>query len=208
VAYGRIIPKDIIDLFPGGIINIHPSLLPKYRGPTPIEQAILDGADETGTSIMRLVPEMDAGPVYAQQKISLTGKESKFELAEKLLSIGGELLIKHLPHVLEKPENFTPQNGSLATYTMLITKEEGVINWSKPAKQIEREVRAYQGWPKSQAEIFGHEVIVTQARVVKDKNDGALVMECYPGWLEIQELRAPSGKILSGKEFIRGYTKN
>jgi methionyl-tRNA formyltransferase len=208
VAYGRIIPKEIIDLFAGGIINIHPSLLPKYRGPTPIEQAILDGATETGTSIMRLVPEMDAGPVYTQQKVALAGTESKFELAEKLLEVGQDLLIEHLPQILDNPKNYTQQDDSQATYTKLIDKESGAVNWNKPAEQLEREVRAFMGWPKSQAEIFGHNSIITKARVAKDENDGALVIKCQSGWLEIQELRAPSGKIVTGQEFTRGYLMN
>jgi methionyl-tRNA formyltransferase len=206
VAYGRIVPKEIIDIFPGGIINIHPSLLPKYRGPTPIEQVIIDGARETGTSIMRLVAEMDAGPIYAQERISLNGTESKFELADKLLNTGVGLLIKNLPNILNKPDNYTLQDNSKATYTSLLTKEDGKVNWEvKPAEQIEKEVRAYLSWPKSKAEIFDKEVILTKVRAVKDKDDGALVMQCQPGWLEIIELKAPSGKTVSGEDFLRGY---
>jgi len=208
VAYGRIIPQEIIDLFPKGIINIHPSLLPKYRGPTPIEQAILDGAEETGTSIMRLVKEMDAGPVYAYEKIKLTGAETKAELASKLLDIGSKLLINNLPRILDNPEDFTTQDKTKSTYTMLITKNDGHINWDKPAIQIEREVRAYKGWPKSRAVIFDKNIIVTKARVAKDGQDGDLVIECLPGWLEIQELTAPSGRSMSGAEFLRGYAKS
>jgi methionyl-tRNA formyltransferase len=208
VAYGRIIPQEIIDLFPKGIINIHPSLLPIYRGPTPIEQAILDGINETGTSIMRLVRDMDAGPVYASERLALSGTESKAELAEKLLNIGAKLLIKHLPRILDNPQDFTTQDDSAATYTMLITKDDGHINWAKPADKIEREIRAYAGWPKSRAKLFDKDIVVTKARIANDSNDGNLVIECQPGWLEIQELTAPSGRNISGAEFLRGYSKN
>jgi methionyl-tRNA formyltransferase len=207
VAYGRLIPQEIIDIFPKGIINIHPSLLPEYRGPTPIEQAILDRANETGTSIMRLVAEMDSGPVYASGEIKLDGTESKAELADKLLRLGSRLLLDNLPRILENPQDFTTQDNSKATYTMLINKDDGHINWAKPAQQLECEVRAYKGWPKSRAIVLDTNVIVTKSRIAKSQDDGDLVMECQPGWLEIQELIAPSGKTISGAEFLRGYSK-
>jgi methionyl-tRNA formyltransferase len=208
VAYGRIIPKEIIDIFPLGIINIHPSLLPRYRGPTPIEQVILDGAQETGTSIMQLVSKMDAGPVFVQGKVKLSGKESKEQLAAQLLNLGCELLIKNLPAILDGSLKPTSQNDSDTTYTKLISKDDGIVNWEKPAVQIEREVRTYYGWPKSRAVIFGKDIIITKARVAESVNDGRLVMPCQPGFLEIEELRAPSGKIVSGEEFNRGYLKD
>jgi methionyl-tRNA formyltransferase len=207
VAYGRIIPKEIIDIFPHGIINIHPSLLPQYRGPTPIEQTILDGARETGTSLMLLVPEMDAGPVYTKEKISLSGSESKEDLAITLLNLGGHLLIDNLPSILDGLLSPTPQDDSKATYTHLLKKEDGVIDWNMPAENIERQIRAFWGFPKSRAKVISQDVIITKARVAKDKNDGDLVIECQPGWLEIQELIAPSGRTVTSAEFLRGYSK-
>jgi methionyl-tRNA formyltransferase len=207
VAYGRIIPQEIIDIFPHGIINIHPSLLPKYRGPTPIEQAILDGKSETGTSIMRLVKEMDAGPIYTQQKIKLEGNESKEELADKLLRLGSQLLLDSLPEILDGSLLPTPQDGSSVSYTQLLNKEDGDISLAKPAEVIERQVRAFYGFPKSRIEVFGHNIVITKSRIASSINDGALVLECHPGWLEIQELTAPSGRTISGAEFLRGYKK-
>jgi methionyl-tRNA formyltransferase len=206
VAYGKIIPKEIIDIFPGGIINIHPSLLPKYRGPTPVEQAILDGASETGTSIMRLVPEMDAGPVFDQGKINLSGNETKEQLANKLLDLGGELLINNLPSILDGSAMPMSQNEAEATYTQLLKKEDGVINWNKPADFIERQVRAFLSFPKSRANVLGKDIIITKSKTAKDKHDGQLVIQCNPGFLEIQELIAPSGRVISGSEFLRGYS--
>src|SRR5690606_9304816 len=94
VAYGKMVPQDIIDLFPKGIVNIHPSLLPEYRGSTPIETAILEGRDQTGVSLMKLVKAMDAGPIWAQEKITLSGHESKQALTTQLLSLGKELLVE------------------------------------------------------------------------------------------------------------------
>src|SRR3990167_4723652 len=196
VAFGRIIPSAIIDIFPKGIINIHPSLLPKYRGPTPVETAILDGASETGVSLMRLVAEMDAGPVYAQKRLSLTTSETKQEIADKLLACGRDLLKEHLPAILEGWLTPKPQNESDATYTKLIKKEDGKVDFGQPAEVIERQVWAFAGWPKSQAKIHGQDVIITKTRVAKDEKAGKLVMKCRPGWLEIQELVGPSGKTM------------
>ena len=207
VAFGRIIPSAIIDIFPKGIINIHPSLLPKYRGPTPIETAILDGANETGVSLMRLVAEMDAGPVYAQKRLSLTTSETKQEIADKLLACGRDLLKEHLPAILEGWLTPKPQNESDATYTKLIKKEDGKVDFGQPAEVIERQVWAFAGWPKSQAKIHGQDVIITKTRVAKDEKAGKLVMKCRPGWLEIQELVGPSGKTMQGADFLRGYRK-
>lgn len=207
VAFGKIIPKEVIDFFPKGIINIHPSLLPKYRGPTPIESAILDGVKETGASLMKLDVKMDTGPIYAQRRLKLLGNETKQELSDKLLSLGAELLISELPQILDGSKKPVSQNDKVATYTKLIQKDYGQVDFQKPALLLEREVRAYAGWPQSLARIFGHDIIITKTQVVTSKTDGALVVACQPGWLEIQELKAPSGKTMSGSEFLRGYSK-
>jgi methionyl-tRNA formyltransferase len=208
VAYGKIIPKNIIDIFPRGIINIHPSLLPKYRGPTPIEQAILDGASQTGVSIMQLTPEMDAGPVFTQESINLSKDESKEDLATKLLELGSRILLDTLPQILDGSKNPTAQDDSQATYTKLLTKDDGLVKWDKSAEEIERQVRAFLGFPKSRTEVLEENIIITKVRVAKDQDDGDLVIGCNPGWLEIQKLTAPSGRSVTGAEFLRGYSKN
>ncbi|MGH7196195.1 MAG: methionyl-tRNA formyltransferase [Candidatus Saccharimonadales bacterium] len=207
VAYGKIIPQSIIDLFPRGILNIHPSLLPAYRGSTPIEQAILDGAQKTGVSIMKIVRAMDAGPIYAQEKLALHDDESKYELTERLLALGGKLLLECLPNVLDGSAKSVAQNEADATYTSQISKADGIIDWQKPAVQLEREIRAYYGWPKSRTTLFGHDVIVTKARIASSEADGTLVKPCTPGYLEILELVAPSGRTMTGADFVRGYQK-
>lgn len=208
VAYGRIIPQSVIDMFPRGILNIHPSLLPRYRGPTPIEQAILDGAAETGVSVMGLVKEMDAGPIYAQQRLRLDGTETKQELTRRLLLAGGKLIVEILPAILAGTARVQSQKDSQATYTSLLRKTDGVLDLAKPADRLEREVRAYAVWPKSRLDLHNHHVVVTKARVAQDTQDGGLVVRCNPGYLEILELIAPSGKIISGIDFTRGYLRD
>lgn len=207
VAFGKIIPQQIIDIFPKGIINVHPSLLPKLRGATPVETAISEGLPETGVSLMKLTAEMDAGPVYVQKKISLSGTETKPELAEKLLQEGSKLLIDNLDKILKGELKPMPQIESDAEYTKLLSRDDGLIDFQEPAEVIERKVRAFIGFPKTRAKIHGHEVVITKSRVAGNSGDGVLVLQCQPGWLEILELTAPSGRTISGSDFKRGYQK-
>lgn len=205
-AYGKIIPQSIIDIFPLGIINIHPSLLPLYRGPTPIEQTIRDGAKKTGVSLMKLSAGMDSGPVYVRQEVVLTGGETKDELTRRLLEVGSKLLITHLPAILEKSLTPQAQNEADATYTKLLTKEDGILDLNEPAEAIERTIQAYATWPKSRLVYNGVTLIITLSRVAATKTDGILVVECGGNtFLEITELIGPSGKKMSGAAYLRGH---
>lgn len=207
VAYGKIVPQSVIDIFPRGIVNIHPSLLPLHRGPTPIEQAILDGTPETGVSLMALSKEMDAGPIYHQERITLQGNETKQELTQRLLQLGGAMLIEHLPGIIDGSATPQAQDDSAATYTSLLSKANSPLDIKKPASVLEREIRAYAGWPKSTITLFGkHQVVVLRARVAMSPEDGALVIPCgQETFLEILELTAPSGRRVNGADFLRGY---
>ncbi len=207
VAYGRIVPAELIDIFPRGIINIHPSLLPKYRGPTPVEQAILDGIERTGISLMKLAPKMDAGPIFAQQSFNLSVTETKQDLADSLLNLGAKLLLDNLAAILDGSLEPKDQNDEAATYTSLLHKSDGIIDWKLPAVQIERQIRAYDGFPKSRTEVFNQEVVILKVRIAKNKEDGDLVIKTGDGWLEIHKLIAPSGKTMSGTDYLRGYKK-
>lgn len=206
-AYGKIISQDFIELFPGGIINVHPSLLPKYRGASPIESTILSGGPKTGISLIKLTAGMDEGPVYAQKSIRLSGRETRPALYKKLASIGAEFLVEKLSRIIDGSLQLQAQDKSIATYAPLLKKADGYMDWSKPAELLEREVRAFLGYPKSTAKIADSKVIITKARVAKDKKDGGLVVQCQPGYLEIVELVAPSGRTMNGKDFLRGYKK-
>lgn len=181
VSYGKIIPQSVIELFTPGIINIHPSLLPQYRGPSPIETAILNGDTHTGISIMRLSAAMDAGPVYTQQIIQLAGTETAQLLYESFGQQGAELLIKTLPRIADGTMQAAAQDESQATYCHLITKSDGRIDWSKPAASIERQIRAYYQWPQSRATIGTIDTIITSAQVTTTPSFGK------PGTLELTE---------------------
>ena len=165
VSFGKIIPQSIIDLFDPGIINVHPSLLPKYRGPSPIETAILNGDKETAVSIMQLSAAMDAGPVYGYAHLDLTGTETRAELYDRLGELGAQTLLRLLPLIVNGEVTGQPQDDSSASYCKLISKTDGLIDWNKPALQIQREIRAYAGWPQSRTTLGGIDVIIISAQV-------------------------------------------
>lgn len=206
VAYGRIIPQRIIDLFPQGIINVHPSLLPKYRGPTPIESAITAGDSSTGVSIMQLTAGMDTGPVYGAVEIQLSGSETKFEVYDQLSHKGAELLLNLLPGILDGSLQPTPQDDSKATYSKLLHKRDARLDASTlSAAQAERVVRAHLGFPKTKVSVAGHDIIITKAHVT-DIQKTPLSILCQDGaYLSIDELIAPSGRHMDADAFLRGY---
>lgn len=215
VAYGKIIPESIIQLFTPGIINVHPSLLPKYRGPSPIEAAILHGDRETGVSIMQLAKAMDAGPVYSQITVPLTGTESKTELYTRLGEHAKTQLLEVLPAILSGDLQPTPQNEAEASYCHMIQKSDGELDWYKPAEQLEREIRAYAGWPRSFAMLAGMTVYITSARaiqrdetaepgvIIADKKQ--LFIGTDTGWLEVLALQPQGKKEMPVQAFLAGY---
>jgi methionyl-tRNA formyltransferase len=219
IAYGKLIPEVVLNLFPAGIINIHPSLLPLHRGPTPLESAILSGARETGVSLMRLIAKMDAGPVYVQQKIALSGNETKQALADQLSIIGSDMLVRHLPAILDGSLQPSAQNEAEASYDRLITKTDGVLDWTKPATVLEREIRAFSGWPRSRTVLGNTPVIITTTHVitVDQETDTALPgtlwlgngkqlgMYCIDGILVIDTLIPPGKKEMSVSAFLAGH---
>ncbi|MHB1865142.1 MAG: methionyl-tRNA formyltransferase [Candidatus Saccharimonadales bacterium] len=212
-AFGKIVPKDILNIFNIGIINIHPSLLPKHRGPTPIESTILNGDKQTGVSIMRLSEEMDTGPIYKQRSIDLSGKETKQQLADSLDEVGQELLLESLEDILSG--KLTPTNQPIhgATYDKIITKNDGVINWQESWQTIERKIRAYAGWPKSRCTLGSKEATILEIHRENGagkpgsivSNEGNLGIYCQDGLVIIDKLVPSGSKPMSGKDFLLGY---
>lgn len=213
VSFGKIIPQSTIDLFTPGIINVHPSPLPKYRGPSPIESAILHGDSETGVSIMQVSAAMDAGPVYSFVSHPLKGTETQPELYETLSKIGASELVRVLPQIISGELQPTPQDESAATYCQLIQKSDSTIDWNKPAEQIVREIRAYKGWPGSRTTLGEVDVIITNASVIECMGlppEGApldqLTIRCGDGWcLRIDSLKPVGKKEMPIQAFLAGY---
>lgn len=219
-AFGMIIDQEIIDHFAHGILNIHPSLLPKYRGTTPIETALLNGDKETGVSIMQLTSGMDSGPVFAQAIQVLAGDESKATLTDALGLLGATLLVEILPKILTGDISSTPQDESRASYTKMLTKEDSVLDFSKSAQVLEREIRAFADWPGSKTTVNDTEVTITSAYSVPSNDPtkkpgdywiveeaNLLALETADGYLCVQTLK-PAGKSeMTAAEFINGYLR-
>jgi methionyl-tRNA formyltransferase len=216
VDFGVIVSKQVIDALPRGIVNSHFSLLPKLRGADPITFAILEGYEKTGVSLMLIDEKMDTGKLITQKTLHVKPDATTPSLTKELIILSNSLLLEYLPKYLSgkiKPRN--QSHPDRATYTRKLTKEDGIINWTKPAQQIEREVRAYLGWPGSRTTIFGKDVIITKAKVnqetgepgkhvVKDKE---LLMYAGKGALVIKRLKPAGKNEMSAPEFIRGYEK-
>lgn len=215
VAYGRIVPQKIIDIFPKGILNIHPSLLPLHRGPTPIESVMIAGESQTGVSIMRLESKMDAGAIYAQERVVIPSNVTKQALASTLLKVGSDLLLKILPGVLDGSLEATPQTGT-PTYDNIIEKKDGMLDWHESSIIIERKIRAFATWPRSRAKIGGMDVIITEAHTsevnvgipgtIKIEN-GKLLVGCREGCLIIERLIPLGKKEMDIHAFLLGYSR-
>ena len=209
VSFGKIIPKSTIDLFNPGIINVHPSLLPKYRGPSPIESAINNGDIQTGVSIMKLSAKMDAGPIYNQIAYALNGKENQINLYNSLAKAGAETLINLLPNIIEGSLLPTPQDESQATYCNLLKKEDA---WLKPNQitsiEAERKIRANLEFPKTKINIFDYTILITKAHV-SEQYETILDFKCKDEkFLTVDELIAPSGRTMTAKDFLNGHKQS
>ena len=164
-AYGKFLPKEIIEIPKHGALNIHPSLLPKLRGPSPIQSAILNGDKETGVTIILMNEKMDEGHILAQKELQITSSATFKELEEGLAKLGGKLLIETIPKWLAGEIQPTPQDQDKATYTKILTKKDGLIDLGEPAEIIERKIRAFTPWPGAYTFINGKRIIITGAEL-------------------------------------------
>ena len=229
VAYGRIIAPPVLDHFTGGLVNVHPSLLPKYRGPAPIEAAILNGDAMTGICLMKVDVGMDTGPVYLREAVPLTGTEIRPALHDQLATYGAKLLTGNLAGIIDgsiAPVAQSTFTDVVTSVTSLITKNDGIIDWIKPAVAIERHVRAYLGWPGSKTMIDGLDIAITSARAGDSlllvgtgetgaqpgtpfKNaSGELVVITGHGELIIDRLKPAGKNEMSSRAFLAGHPLN
>lgn len=168
IDFGIIVPQDVIDAFPLGIVNSHFSLLPEWRGADPITYAILSGQKQTGVSLMLLVERMDEGPLLAQGDYDIEAGETTPSLTDNLIQLSYSMLCEVLPVYVTGGVQPIPQESAAnlqVSYSRKLSKNDGVLNWEKPADQLEREVRAYQGWPKSRSQFGDIDVVITKAHV-------------------------------------------
>ena len=210
VSFGRIIPQEIIDLFTPAIVNVHPSLLPKYRGPSPIESAILNGDAKTGVSLMKLSKEMDAGDVYSQKEIELSKTETASELYEICGKVGAEMLVQDLPKIISGELKGEKQDNSQAEYCQLLKKSDSILQPDmQTATQAEQQIRAFEIFPKSKITIDEHTIIIKSAEVLDyDMKKSPLTLKFADGtFLDIKTLITPTGKETTAESFINGYMK-
>lgn len=214
IDFGIIVSQNVIDYFPMGIINSHFSLLPEWRGADPITFAILSGQQETGVSLMMLVAAMDEGPILAQGTVSLGDQITTPELTDKLVALSHALLAAHVGDYLDGTLAPQPQDTSKdATYSRKLGKEDSIVDWQKPAAQIEREIRAFIGWPRTRSTFGGLEVILTKAHVVEAQGEpGATavisklpVVYCGEQALAIDRIKPAGKQEMTGEAFLAGY---
>src|SRR5262245_34869863 len=163
-AYGEILRKSVLEIPPLGYLNIHPSLLPRHRGPAPVVGAILAGDAEAGVTVMRLESKMDAGPILAQQRVPLAPNARAGALTTQLFELGAAMLVEALAAYAAGQIAPVPQDESQATYTRLLQKSDGAIDWGAPAAQIERMTRAYDPWPGAYTSWRGQPLKIIAAR--------------------------------------------
>lgn len=215
-AYGEILRPAVLDVPAHGFVNVHASLLPKYRGAAPIPEAILNGDDTAGVTIMLMDEGMDTGPILAQRSIPVRPDETGGSIFERLAQLGASLLVETLPRWLDGAIIPQPQNDDEATVTRMLKKEDGRIDWSEPAVQIERQIRAYTPWPGSFTTWNGTRLKVIEAHVyeapTRDAAPGRVVMlnesvsvATGAGWLVLDKLQLAGKNIVTAHEFVNGY---
>jgi methionyl-tRNA formyltransferase len=206
VDYGVIVSQEVIDRFPLGIVNSHFSLLPEWRGADPITFSILSGQEKTGVSLMVIEPTLDTGKLITQKVLPISPDDTTPTLTDKLVAFSNTLLAEYLPRYIEG--EIVPKNQphpDRVTFSRKLTKDDSILDFKKPAVQLEREVRAFIGWPKSRATVLGQEVIVTKAHV-STVAETKLDIPCGDGqYLSIDELIGPSGRKMDAKSFLNGY---
>ena len=211
VAYGKILPREILDIPPYGVVNLHASLLPKYRGASPIQRALMAGERETGNTVMLVNEEMDAGDILSQEVIPIEDEDNFYTLSEKLSLKGADLLLRTLSlwfHGQIKP---VPQDHRRATYAPPVVKEEFRICWKAPSRSVRDRIRglfpnSYTVFRNSRLKILKASIAEGEGKPGEIIDARSFIVACGEGALRIEELISPKGKRVSGEEFIKGYS--
>ncbi len=216
VAYGRILKQGILDVPPHGFLNVHPSLLPRWRGPSPIQTAILRGDEETGVTIMRLDAGTDTGDTLISRSIPIDPEDTTESLSKKLAQVGAGLIVEALELVERGEAVFVPQDNDIATHTKMFEKDDARIHWHMRAEDIHNMVRAFQPWPVAYTVLDGEVLRIHKARVADDTPeapDGTVIgvgeneirVATGDGTLAIERVQAPGKRAMSAGEFVRGH---
>lgn len=217
-AYGQILPAAVLKMPPYGCVNVHPSLLPKHRGPSPVADALLAGDQVTGVSITLMEAKVDAGPVLAKEEVSVLPEDTTGSLTERLARVGARLLEFTLPHWFQGEIQPLPQDHTQATYSRLITKADGKLNWTLSVAELERRVRAFEPWPGSYTSWEGRSLKVLAARALPDKqaedvgrvvpimreNSTSVGVQTGAGVLELLVVQLEGRRPVPAADFLRG----
>jgi methionyl-tRNA formyltransferase len=217
VAFGRILPDSLLSIPRFGMINVHGSLLPKYRGAAPVQRAVLAGESETGVTIMRLVQELDAGPMLASKRIPIPYEATSGEVETAVAHAGAVLLLGVIDDISAGRAVETPQNSALATYAPKMTKEEGLIDWAQPARVTYNKVRGLQPWPTAWTHFRGSRCVIRRCgptgmatalapgTVARAEGDD-LVIACGGGSaMRVYELQPEGKRAMSARDFLAGH---
>ena len=210
-AYGRILPAPLLRAAPRGAINVHASLLPRWRGAAPIQRALLAGDAETGATIMQMEETLDTGPILLQASLAIAAEDTTGTLHDKLAALGADLLLRALAE-MPAPR---AQNESDATYAPRIVTAETEIDWSRSAQEVDRQVRAYEPVPGARTQVNGVALKIRHARpepatggapgTVRSADAGGIVIACGAGALRVLELQRAGGKRISAGAFLAGF---
>jgi methionyl-tRNA formyltransferase len=217
-AYGRILPEWLLALPRLGLINVHASLLPKYRGASPIQRAVMNGDAQTGVTIMRVVKALDAGPMLAMATVPIGPDDRADAVERRLAEIGGHLLVETVDRLALGPVKEVPQDDSRVTYAPRLTKEEGLVDWSRPARDIHNQIRALHPWPHAftfgprgrlilhRSEVCGESAPdAPPGSILLAPLHDALRVATGDGVLTVLELQAEGGKVLPVRTFLSGH---
>ena len=215
-SYGRILPRAVLEIPSRGSLNLHPSLLPRHRGPSPVAWTILSGDEVTAVTVMEMVSKMDAGPIVSQRRIAVAADDTTESLTRRLAVENSRLLLETLPEWVARSVTPESQREESATYTHLLTKEMGLIDWSKSAVQLEREVRGFIPWPVSYTDLGGQlRVLAARVRrttepsshkpgeVVSIGPDG-ITVQTGQGVLLLEKVQPQGGKVMAAADYARG----
>lgn len=217
-AYGRILPDDILALPPKGCINVHSSLLPKYRGSAPINWAILNGDSETGVTIQKMVRDLDAGDIILQRATPIGADEDAAALYDRLALMGGELLTEAVAQIEAGTASYTPQDHAQATQAPMLSRALSPIDWTRPAQAVHDQVRGLYPWPAASTDVISGDTVKIYCSglpgkpasafpgVIVSADKQGIDVACGDGRvLRILELQAPGGKRMSAADYLRGH---
>ncbi len=212
-AYGLLLPSALLEAGRHGALNIHASLLPRWRGAAPIQRAILAGDRQTGVSIMQMDTGLDTGPIVLQRPVAIEAHDDAGTLHDKLAALGGAAIVDALALIEAGRAVRTPQPAAGVTYASKIDKQETRLRWSRPASELERAVRAFRPRPGAFTVLGGESLKVWNARVVSGRGapgdvleaGSELIVACGTDALAVSELQRPGGRRLEAREFLRGH---